>query len=230
MIGFTIALKKRKPYIGKRKKKRKNFIYFFPVIIIAVFSVIVAGFFEKDQSQQNPIETENIQVFREINDFSAYYNPVIMNGYFSYKKGEKIDNKKLLNIAVWSILSTEEKEKYEVFDGELSIPEEEVRDRIRQLFSEEVEYKNTSTENIIFDEKSKCYNVPTIGFFSEFSGVLKSVTAEKGKTKLLVDCLRSEAFKQDSSGKTVFPEAEKSVVIELKKNKDSYYIVSIYEE
>ncbi len=230
MIGFTINLKKRNTYIRSRKKKRKKYIYLVPVIVIAVFSVIVAEFAKKNESQQIISETENIQVFKEINDFSAYYNPVVMNGFFSYSKGDKIEKEKLLQIAVWSILSTEKKEKYELFDGRLSIPEEEVKKRIKQLFSEDMEYENTSTENIFFDERSKCYNVPTMGFFSEYSGILKSVTAEKDKTRLLVECFKSDAFKQDSSGKTVFPEAEKNVIIELRKSKESYYIVSIYEE
>lgn len=230
MIGFTITLKKRKPYFKHKNEKRKKYIYFLPIIIIAVFSVFVAGFFDKEETEKIEHKPDDIRVFKEINDFSAYYNPVVMNGFFSYEKGDEIENEKLLNIAVWSILSTENKEKYELFDGELSIPEEVVKDRIKLLFSDNVEYENTSTENIIFDKKSKCYNVPTMGFFSEYSGVLKSVTAEKDKTKLTVECLKSESFKQDSFGKTVFPEAEKSIIIVLKKSKDSYYIASIYEE
>ncbi len=230
MIGFTITLKKRRPHSRYKNEKRKKYIYFLPIIIIAVFSVVVAGFFDEEETEKIEHDIDDIQVFKEINDFSAYYNPVVINGFFSYEKGDEIEDEKLLNLAVWSILCTEKKEKYELFDGELSIPEEDVKDRIKQLFSDDVEYKNTSTENIIFDEKSSCYSVPTMGFFSEYSGVLRSVTAEKDKTKLLVECLKSDSFKQDSSGKTVFPEAEKSVIIILKKSKSSYYIESIYEE
>ncbi len=230
MIGFTITLKKRKPYSRYKNKKRKKYIYFLPVIIIAVFSVFVAGFFGEEEEEKIEIRTDGIQIFKEINNFSAYCNPIVMNGFFSYEKGDEIESEKLLNIAVWSILSTEKKEKYELFDGELSIPEKDVRDRIKQLFSEDVEYETTSTDYIIFDEKSNCYNVPTMGFFSEYSGILKSVKAEKDRTKLSVECLKSNAFKQDSSGKTVFPEAEKSVIIILKKGENSHYIERIYEE
>ena len=229
MIGFTITLKKRKSHRRYRKGKRIRYIYFLPVIIIAVFSVFVAGFFGEEEEEKAGQETDNIQVFKEINDFSAYYNPIVMNEFFSYEKGEKIENEKLLSIAVWSILCTEKKERYELFDGELSIPEDDVRERIKQLFLADIDYENISTEDIIFDKKSGCYTVPTTGFFSEYSGVLKSVTAEKGKTKLTVDCLKSDSFKQDSSGKTVFPEAEKSIVIVLVKSDASYYIERIYE-
>ncbi len=228
MTGFTIVLKRRKPY--HRNKKRKKYVYFLPVIIIAIFSVFAAGFFENNEEEKIILETDNIQVFKEINDFSEYYNPVVMNKLFSYKKGDKIENEKLLSIAVWSILCTEDKEKYELFDGKLSIPEEKVKSRINKLFSEDVEYENTSTDSIFYDKKSNCYNVPTVGFFSEYSGILKSVTAEKDKTKLFIECLKSDSFKQDSSGKTVFPEAEKSLIIILKNNKGSHYIESIYEE
>ena len=69
-----------------------------------------------------------------------------------------------------------------------------------------------------------------MGFFPEYSALLKSVTAEKDKIKLSVECLKSDSFKQDSSGKTVFPEAEKNIIIILKKSKNSYYIESVYEE
>ena len=230
MVGFTIALKKRNTKKRYKNKKRKNYIYFLPVILIAIFSVFATGLTEEKVEESVSRPTDGIQVFREINDYSAYYSPVVMNGFFSYRNGDKIENEKLLEIAVWSILCTEKKEKYQLFDGELNIPEEDVKQRIRQLFSETVGYENTSINNIVYDGKSNCYIVPTTGFFSEYSGILKSVTAEKDRIKLSVECLRSDAFKQDSSGKTVFPEAEKNITIILKKSKDSYYIESIYED
>lgn len=229
MIGFTIVLNKRKKHKIKKKKNRRKILYFLSVILIAVFSVCVAGFFEEEETEKEIFEAEDIQVFKEIDDYSAYYNPVVMNGFFSYEKGEKTENEVLVELGVWSILCTEETEKYEAFDGELALPKEEVEERIKLLFSEDIDFQNTSSGEIIFDEEASLYTIPTIGFSPEYVALLKSVTAEKGKTKLEVSCLKSESFKQDSSGKTVLPEAEKNIVITLKKDKNSFYIESISE-
>lgn len=231
MIGFTVVLNKRKRHSRKKEKNRRKIFYFLPVILIAVFSVFVSFFLKEDGTADNiNYAAEDIQVFKTVDDYSAYYNPIVMNGFFSYKKGEEIESEMLVSLAVWSILSTEETEKYEVFDGKLSIKKDEVEERVRMLFSEKVSFENLSSGEIIFDKNSGCYIIPTMGFSPEYSPVLESVKAEKEKVKLTVGCLKSESFKQDSSGKTVLPEAEKSIVITLAKDENSYYIESVSEE
>lgn len=201
-----------------------------PVIIIAVLSVFAGSFLKEDKTESKNFVAEDINVFKEIDDFSAYYNPVVMNGFFTYKKGDSIENEKLVELSIWSIICTDSTEKYQAFDGELSIPEEDVKDRVELLFSDKCEFENMSTGKIVYDKKEKCYKIPTIGYSPEYSAVLKSVTAEKEKTKLTVGCLKNEGFKQDSSGKTVIPEAEKNIIITLKKQNNSFYIEEISEE
>lgn len=230
MIGFTIVLNKRKRHRRKREKNRRKFIYFLPVILIAVFSVCVSFLIKDDKEENISYTADDIQVFKAVDDYSAYYNPIVINEFFSYEKGDKIENETLVRLGVWSILCTEERGKYESFDGKLSIKKEEVEERVRMLFSEKVSFENVSSEEIIFDKKAECYIIPVMGFSPEYSAVLRSVKAEKGKTELTVGCLESNSFKQDSSGKTVLPEADKNVVITLVKDKNSYFIESVSEE
>ncbi len=231
MISFTVVLKKRKRknFHTKNKKVNRKFFYFLPVILISVFSVCVAGLFEKEESE-NIFPKKDIQVFKETDDYSLYYNPVVINGFFDYRQGDKIDNETLVKLGVWSIICTEDTEKYEMYDGELTISEKEIEERVKLLFSDKTEFESTSSGKIVFDEKSHVYNIPTMGFSPEYSAVLKSVTAEKNKVRLVVDCLKNVSFKQDSLGNTVLPEAEKSIVITLKKDKNSFYIESVSEE
>lgn len=230
MIGFTIVLNKRKRHRRKKEENRRKLLYFLPVILIAIFSVCVSFFLKTDETEEKNYSAGDIQVFKTVDDYSAYYNPIVINEFFSYKKGDKIENEVLVRLGVWSILCTEERKKYEVFDGTLSIKKEEVEERVTMLFSDKTDFENVSSGDIIFDEKSECYVVPVMGFSPEYSAVLTSVKAEKGKTKLMVECLKSEGFKQDSFGKTVLPEADKNIIITLDKDRNSYFIESISEE
>lgn len=230
MIGFTVVLKKRKRKKFRTDRNRKKLLYFMPVILIAILSVFAGSFLKEDKKESENFIAEDINVFKEINDFSAYYNPVVMNGFFKYKKGDSIENEKLVELSIWSIICTEGTGKYQAFDGELCISQEDVEDRVRLLFSDKCQLENTSSGKIIYDETEKSYSLPTMGFSPEYSAVLKSVTTEREKTILTVGCLKNESFKQDGSGKTVIPEAEKNIIITLKKQNDSFYIEEISEE
>ena len=232
MVGFTIVLKKRKRknFRNKRDKNRPKLLYFLPVIFIAILSVFAGSFLKEDKTESKDYAAEDIKVFKEINDFSAYYNPVVMNGFFTYKKGDFIENKKLVELSVWSIICTDGADKYQAFDGELCFPQEDVEERVKLLFSDKCDFSNTSSGKIVYSEKEKCYKIPTIGYSPEYSAVLRSVTAERETTRLTVGCLKNKSFKQDGSGKTVIPEAEKNIIITLKKYDNSFYIEEISEE
>ncbi len=229
MIGFTIVLNKKRRHHVKKEKNRRKILYFLPVIFIAIFSLFISFFIKEDKTEKEIYTQRDIQVFKSVDNYSAYYNPIVINGFFSYKKGDKIENEVLVRLGIWSILCTEEREKYEAFDGTLCIGKEEVEARVSMLFSDNTDFENSSSGEIIFDKKSECYVVPVIGFSPEYSAVLESVKAEKGRTKLTVGCLKSESFKQDGSGKTVLPEADKKIVITLVKDKSSYSVESIEE-
>ncbi len=230
MIGFTISLNRRK-IKNKHKKTGKKFLYFLPVIFIMIFAICASFFVDKKDEEIKENKTNSIEVFKAIDNYSVYYLPVVMNEFFSYEKGEKIENDMLIRLGVWSILLTEDTEKYEAFDGELTLPKGDVEERIELLFSEEINIENTSAEgknySIRYDEETEHYVIPTQGFSPNYSGVLQSVEAKSGKTVLSVGCLKSDSFKQDSSGNTVLPEAEKKIEIVLKKKDDRFYIESI---
>lgn len=229
MIGFTIVLNKRKRYRRKKEKNRRKLLYFLPVILIAIFSIFISFFLKADETEEKNYSAGDIQVFKTVDNYSAYYNPIVINKFFSYKKGDKIENEVLVKIGVWSILCTEERKKYEVFDGTLSIKKEEVEERVAMLFSDNTDFENVSSGKIVFDKSSGYYTIPVMGFSPEYSAILESVKAENGKTTLMVGCLRSEGFKQNSSGKTMLPEADKRIAITLVKNKSSYSVESIRE-
>lgn len=234
MIGFTIVLKKRKRrHIKKRKKTGKKFLYFLPVIFIMIFSVCASFFIGDEDEKISKREqiTDSISVFREIDDYSLYYLPVVMNEFFEYKSGQDLSDDMIITIGVLSILSTESTEKYEAFDGELVIGEKELKERAETIFSEDIVYKNKTPENsqykIYYDKETENYIIPTQGFSPRYSAVLESVTAKGNETVLSVGCLENSSFKQDSSGNTVIPEAEKKIEIILKKDKNGYYIDQI---
>ncbi|MBP3330927.1 MAG: hypothetical protein J6L89_08870 [Clostridia bacterium] len=240
MIGFTIVLRKRKKArarsFGNRKKKMKiKKYYFLPLVFLVVFAIGASFFTEKeDDSTTEEITTANINVFKEINDYSEYYMPVVMNNFTSYEKGEEIENSMLIKLGIWSLLCTGEANEYASFNGKIHIPAEKVEERIIKLFSGEIRMKKQSikeaTYSIGYDNKTDCFIIPTIAFSPEYTPSLESVAAKNSKTILTVGCLKSDSYKQDSSGNTVAPEAEKRIIIILQKGKNGYFIQSISEE
>ncbi len=205
-----------------------------PVILIMIFSVCVSFFSSEKGEYEENFEKNAVDIFKEENDYSMYFLPLVINDFFSYEKGEEINNETLASIGVWSIISSEDMQKYEAFDGELVIPSGRVEERIKELFSDEILFENTSVESenfeIIYEKDSQSYTVPTLGYSPNYSAVLQSVISKSDETVLIVGCLESESFKQDSSGKTVLPEAEKIIEIVLKKENGKFCIHKVSEE
>lgn len=236
MVNFTIVLhKKRKKRFTRKNKTGRKIRYFLPVILI-VASSVAASFFVGDTQvkTEKEYEADGIEVFKKTDDYSVYYMPIVVNEFYSYKQGQSLENETLVKLAVWSIILNEDTSEYEAFEGKLVIDAQEVAARVKTLFSKKVSFENTSAKGenykIEYDKATDNYIVPVLGFSPEYSGVLESVTVQNGKTVLRVGCLKSENFKQDSSGNTVLPEAEKTVVIVLPRQNGELYIDEISEE
>ena len=236
MRGFTIVVGKRKrkkykKFKTKYGKKKIKFYYFLPFVFIGVLLVFIKLSSVEKTEIQNNIQSIQINNFKAVDDYSLYYIPIVVNDFSEYSKGAEIENSMLIKLGVWSILCTDETEKYEAFDGELAIPAEIISSKVRSIFSEEVRIKNETVEeekySIFFDEDTQMYIIKTIGLTPEYTPRLESVETKKDKTILIVGCHKSENYKQDSSGNIVIPEAEKRLVITLVKGDSSYYIEEI---
>lgn len=233
--GFTIVVGKRKRRYKKFRKSRDKGKIKICCLVLAVLIGIVFVFIRLSQNEKTEVESKTeskpINNFKAVDDYSLYYIPIVVNDFSSYSKGEKIENSMLIKLGVWSILCTDETEKYEAFDGELVIPAEVVEEKIKKLFSDEIQIRNETVEeekySIIFDEETQMYIIKTIGLTPTYTPDLKSVETKRGETVLIVGCHKSENYKQDSSGNIVIPEAEKRLTIKLSKDKNGYHISEI---
>lgn len=228
MFGTTIVLRK------KKKRNRKNFYYFVPIIFIIIFSIAISSFVKKEEMVREETKADSIEVFKEINDYSLYYIPVVMNNFFNYKKGDLIDNETLIKMSIMSIICTEDVEQYEVFDGEIILPAQVLAERAEKLFSKDVNIKNSSikSENfeVEYNKENDLYIIPIVAFLPEYAPVLESVAVKNKETVLTIGCLKSDSFKQDSSGNTVIPEADKRIILTLIKENNEFYISGVSEE
>ncbi len=230
MFGRTIVLRK------KKKSKRKKVFYFLPIVFIMIFSVTTLFFADKDikNNATEEVKTNSVEVFKEVNDYSLYYMPVVINNFYDYKKGDFIDNETLIKMGIISIVCTQEVTKYEVFDGKTVLSAEVLKERIEKLFSKDIKFENSGIkiENYIieYNKASDLYTIPHLAFLPEYSPLLESVSVKNGKTILTIGCIKSDNFKQDSSGNMVVPEAEKKVILTLEKDKKGFYISEISEE
>lgn len=239
MVGFTIVLGRKRNYFTRRKNKINFKIkkQYFVLTVLLISAVIGVSFFsskKEEQTETVEVTTRSFNAFKEINDYSEYYLPIVMADFTSYKKGEKIGNDTVIKLGIWSILSAKSKKDYETFGGKLYIPKKDLEERVSSFFQDDIKVENKSINDknysIVFDRNTECYIVPTIGFSPEFTPVLESVSVKNNNTILTVGYLRGENYKQDSSGNTVAPEAEKRIFINLKKSEDGYYIEAVSGE
>lgn len=236
MIGFTIVLgkRKRKKYGNFRAKHNKKRFKFYCLLLVLLVGILLV-FIKLSSSEKTEVEkiTGSIPInnFKAVDDYSLYYIPVVVNDFSSYSKGERPENSMLIKLGIWSILCTDETEKYEAFDGELVIPADVIEEKIKKLFSQETEIKNETVEeekySIVFDDETQMYIIKTIGLTPEYTPRLESAETNKNETVLTVACHKSENYKQDSSGNIVIPEAEKRLIITLSKDENGYYISEV---
>ncbi len=234
--GFTIVVGKRKrtrykKFRSKPDKKRIKIYYLLPVIFVGILLVFIKLSQNKKIESENKTESIPINNFKAVDDYSLYYIPIVVNDFSSYSKGDKIENSMLIKLGVWSILCTDETEKYEAFDGELVIPAEVIEEKIKKLFSKDIVIKNETVQeekySIIYDDETQVYIIKTIGLTPRYTPHLESAETKRNETILTVGCHKSENYKQDSSGNIVIPEAEKRLIITLSKDENGYHISEI---
>ncbi len=233
MIGCTLVLKR------KRKKYRKsNFCNFkkskkfsLPVLLIIV-AVLISILYPKNEKKIEYSTVKNItnEVIAQADDYSKYYFALVSDELFNYNEKTGIENQDKIFIGIWSFLNNEKnKNKYEYFNGKISVPSEKIEQEFYNLFNKKID-KNQSikSDNFSFeyDKNNDSYIVPITNLSPKYSGQLLKTTKENNNIILYVGCLDNKNYSQNKDGNTVEPEPSFIIKITLKNKSDKYYIYS----
>ena len=259
MYGFTIVLRRKKHSSSfshsvrkntkKEKTKRPQNIRkkrteklpikpkkFLPLGFL-VFAIIISVFVNENIDDTSGVTVnqtgETVDVMANkipADDYSFFYEPIVVSGIDEYVSGKEADMKSLVSSSCWSIISDEEeREKYELSDSETVIPSSAVENRFRELFGEGAEFENMTAEidgkEFLFENSG--YTVPLTVMTPEYLPKLLNVKKEKNKIILTVGCLKSDEYVQDESGNTIEPAPSGYLEIVLKNKNGNNYIYSV---
>lgn len=208
-------------------KNTRNLIIGILVIVLALVGLfnIVAGCVRVISGAFDNSE--------ELEEYKAFIAPVIMNDPATFDDVINADQKQLMSIAMWSLLSGDtDPDSFQYTDNGMLVGKALVEEEFIRLFGADVTPVHQTVDGgdgiqFEYDSKKEAYIVPITGISAVYSPVIEEVD-EKGSTIILtVGYLASADWTMDKDGNMLPPEPTKHMRIYLRDNGDSYYISSI---
>lgn len=169
----------------------------------------------------------------EIAEYKAFIAPVIMNDPSPFDDVINADQKQLMSIAIWSLLSGDiDPDAFEYSGGDMLVSTALAEAEFARLFGSDVAPTHQTVDggdgiSFEYDSKKKAYIVPITGIEAIYSPTIEDIS-EKGSTIILtVGYLVSADWTMDNDGNMVPPEPVKYMRVYLRSSADGYYISSI---
>ncbi len=211
----------------KNKKNTLNLIVGIVVIVLAfvgLFNIIGSCI----QGISNAFDNSD-----ELEEYKSFVAPVIMNDPSTFDDVINADQKQLMSISMWSLLSGDiDPDSFEYTDNGMLVGKTLVEEEFVRLFGTDVVPVHQTVDGgdgiqFEYDSEKEAYIVPITGITAVYSPTIADVS-EKGSTIILtVGYLASNDWTRDTDGNMVPPEPTKYMRIYLRDNGDSYYISSI---
>ncbi len=160
--------------------------------------------------------------------------PVLMFDPISFDSVETADQGMVLQSSIWSTVLTAETGRYTFDIGEtLTVPVTDIEIAAKKLFGPDVTlaHKTFGDVNVsyYYDEENQLYYVPIDGQIGFYTPRVEEIERKEGDIyRLKVGYVPPNNVwtSMTSSGET-FREADKYMIYEVKKEKDSYYLLAI---
>lgn len=169
----------------------------------------------------------------KLEEYKTFVAPVIMNDPTTFDDVTNADQKQLISIAMWSLLSGDtDPDAFVYADSGMLVGKALVEEEFIRLFGTDVAPVHQTVDGgdgiqFKYDSKKEAYVVPITGISAIYSPMIAEVN-ERGSTIILtVGYLASTDWTQDTNGDMLPPEPTKYMRIYLRDNGDSYYISSI---
>lgn len=210
-----------------KSKNTRNLIIGILVIVLAFVGLfnILSGCFR--------LISGTFDNSAELEEYKAFIAPVIMNDPATFDDVINADQKQLMSIAMWSLLSGDiDPDSFQYSGNNMLVGKALVEAEFVRLFGTDVAPVHQTVDGgdgiqFEYDGKKEAYIVPITGISAIYSPVITDVS-EKGSTIILtVGYLASADWTMDKNGDMVPPEPTKYMRIYLRANEDTYYISSI---
>lgn len=223
-VQKTIVRKKPKPRKTKRQKRTAvvgGLITIF--LVIGVISTVFSGIVFTKNAINNTAQKQELA--KEIFPFVIVDVP-------EFDNPSKLDNSAIISSSIWEfIIDKQDKSQYPKDDlGSIYVHEVEIEKYVRQLYGNDIKIKHQTVDGtsvgMTYDEEAKTYCIESTPKFLPYKPRVDKITKSKDIYTLKVSYILPDAmwnFEADDRVEIV----DKTMEYVLKKNKDSYQILSV---
>ena len=213
----------------ENKKKAIGFIVGLLIIIFSVVGVVLSVMHIMDYfTEKSEIKTQD-----EFTPYDQFFIPVAAVDPVPFDDVSAAKPEELIEIAVWSIISSDLKPQNFVYtDKELLIPAEKIEEAFIKYFGNNVAITHTSVTGYGYEfsyhTEENTYYIPLTAIEPMYTP--KVIEKEvKGDTETLtVGLINTSSWKQDSStGDISRPDPDKYIKVTLIRSGNSMYITAI---
>ena len=169
---------------------------------------------------------------KDYSQYAAYTVPVAAVDPKTFDDISSAQMPELLNIALWTIVSSDTApDRYKYDGGNMLIPEADAEEAFKSLFSDEIKPEHQSIEGFgyefTYDKTNKVYKIPLTAITPIYTPDITDVKVQNSSVILTVGMINFDSWETDKNGKMVTPEPDKYIKITLLERSGSYYISAI---
>lgn len=169
---------------------------------------------------------------KDYSEYTKYTEPIAAVDPKTFDDISAAQMPELLNIALWSIVSSDTApDRYKYDGGNMLIPEADAEEAFKALFSDEIKPEHQSVEGygyeFTYDKTNKVYKIPLTAITPIYTPKITGVKVQNSSVILTVGMISYDSWETDKNGNMVTPEPDKYIKITLLERSGSYYISAI---
>lgn len=218
--------KRERPHMTKRRKTVAIIgIIMTALVIVGIISLVI----NLSNATYRAIDKTNLK-----EELAQEIFPFVIIDIPEFEDVKFLDNSAIISSAIWAfIIDGPDKTKYTYDDlGSIYIPDVDIEVYIRRLFGNDIPIKHASVENssvlMFYDPETKMYSVEATPKILPYRPQIDTIDKNDDIYTLGVSYIRPDAMWnfQDTDNNKI-EEIDKTMEFILKKNKDSYQIISV---
>lgn len=169
---------------------------------------------------------------KDYSEYTKYTEPIAAVDPKTFDDISSAQMPELLNIALWSIVSSDTApDRYKYDGGNMLIPEADAEEAFKALFSDEIKPEHQSIEGygyeFTYDKTNKVYKIPLTAITPIYTPKITGVKVQNSSVVLTVGMISYDSWETDKNGNMITPEPDKYIKITLIERSGSYYVSAI---
>lgn len=169
---------------------------------------------------------------KDYTQYNKLLTPVVLIDPSGFDDITKADMSELIEMSVWAILKSDiSPDTYDVSEGGIVIPEQDVNEQFKKLFGTEVTPVHTTVEGyeyeFTYDADAKTYTIPITGVVPIYTPKVIEKKESADTIVLTVALIAGEAWQQAFDGSMVEPDPDKYIKVTLRVKDGEQFISAI---